>query len=205
MRPSYWEWRAELEAQCARWRTVALGLGAGCLALVAMLAWALTRPTPVYFMAASGTAAVTGLARADRIPPEAVEAFAAQLALLLGNLTPATARESYTRARAFLTPGLQEQLALQISADLRAIEQQQLGTSLAVKDSRVLGASGGRWTVRVTGQRVSWAGPQRLGAEPVAYDFDVVRGRATADNPAGLLADRVSIGRPAEGGQEAER
>lgn len=195
LRPSYWEWRAELEAECARWRAIATGLGVGCLALVGLVVWTALRPTPVYYLAADGTRAIAGIARADQVPREALEAWAAQLALLIGNVTPATARESYERLRGFLTPALQSQMALQIDADLRTIQERQLGTSFSVKHSRLIADHGGRWTVRVTGQRAVWAGPQRLAEDTIAYDLDIVRGRATSDNPAGLLVDRLETGK----------
>lgn len=199
LRPTYWEWRAELEAACARWRLAAFALGGGCLILVLALVWTATRPTPVYFLAADGATLVAGLGRADRVPRETVEAFAAQLALLAGNLTPATARESYQRLQAFMTPALQAALALQIDADLKSLEERRLGTSFAVKQSRVVQQQASRWTVRVAGHRTAWAGPQRLADEPLVYEFELVRGRVSADNPAGLFIDRFQSGRPTEG------
>jgi hypothetical protein len=196
MRPSYFEWRAQLEAEAGRWRVSALLLGVACLALIALLVFQASRPAPVYFFAGSRGMAVGGLARADRVPPELVEAFASQVALVFGNLMPATARQSYDRMRGHMTPNLQRQLAAQAAADLQSIEERQLSTSFTVRDTLVLAATADRWTVRVSGHRLSWSRATLMTEEDIAYEFDIVRARPSDANPAGLAIARVSVGRP---------
>jgi hypothetical protein len=196
MRPSYFEWRAQLEAEAGRWRVSALLLGVACLALIALLVFQASRPAPVYFFAGSRGMAVGGLARADRVPPELVEAFASQVALVFGNLMPATARQSYDRMRVHMTPNLQRQLAAQAAADLQSIEERQLTTSFTVRDSLVVAAMADRWTVRVSGHRLSWSRATLMTEEDIAYEFDIVRARPSDANPAGLAIARVSVGRP---------
>lgn len=196
MRPSYFEWRAQLEAEAGRWRVSALLLGVACLALIALLVFQASRPAPVYFFAGSRGMAVGGLARADRVPPELVEAFASQVALVFGNLMPATARQSYDRMRVHMTPSLQRQLAAQAAADLQSIEERQLSTSFTVRDSVVVAATSDRWTVRVSGHRLSWSRATLMTEEDIAYEFDIVRARPSDANPAGLAVARVSVGRP---------
>lgn len=196
MRPSYFEWRAQLEAEAGRWRVSALLLGIACLALVALLIFQASRPAPVYFFAGSRGMAVGGLARADRIPSELVEAFAGQVALVFGNLMPSTARQSYDRMRAHMTPSLQRQLAAQAAADLQSIEERQLSTSFTVRDSVVVAATADRWTVRVSGHRLSWSRATLMTEEDIAYEFDIVRARPSDANPAGLAIARVGVGRP---------
>lgn len=196
MRPSYFEWRAQLEAEAGRWRVSALLLGVACLALIALLVFQASRPAPVYFFAGSRGMAVGGLARADRVPPELVEAFASQVALVFGNLMPATARQSYDRMRVHMTPSLQRQLAAQAAADLQSIEERQLSTSFTVRDSLVVAATADRWTVRVSGHRLSWSRATLMTEEDIAYEFDIVRARPSDANPAGLVIARVSVGRP---------
>ncbi|MGH7307108.1 MAG: DUF2895 family protein [Candidatus Rokuibacteriota bacterium] len=195
-RPSYFEWRAQLEAEAGRWRVSALLLGTACLALIALLVFQASRPAPVYFFAGSRGMAVGGLARADRVPPELVEAFAGQIALVFGNLMPATARQSYDRMRVHMTPGLQRQLAAQAAADLQSIEERQLTTSFTVRDSLVVASTADRWTVRVSGHRLSWSRATLMTEEDIAYEFDIVRARPSDANPAGLAIARVSVGRP---------
>ncbi len=196
MRPSYFEWRAQLEAEAGRWRVSALLLGVVCLALIALLVFQASRSAPVYFFAGSRGMAVGGLARADRVPPELVEAFASQVALVFGNLMPATARRSYDRMRVHMTPSLQRQLAAQAAADLQSIEERQLTTSFTVRDSLVVAATADRWTVRVSGHRLSWSRATLMTEEDIAYEFDLVRARPSDANPAGLAIARVSVGRP---------
>ena len=196
MRPSYFEWRAQLEAEAGRWRVSALLLGVACLALIALLVFQASRPAPVYFFAGSRGMAVGGLARADRVPPELVEAFASQVALVFGNLMPGTARQSYDRMRVHMTPNLQRQLAAQAAADLQSIEERQLSTSFTVRDSLVLAATADRWTVRVSGHRLSWSRATLMTEEDIAYEFDIVQARPSDANPAGLAIARVSVGRP---------
>lgn len=195
-RPSYFEWRAQLEAEAGRWRVSALLLGVACLALIALLIFQASRPAPVYFFAGSRGMAVGGLARADRVPPELVEAFAGQIGLVFGNLMPATARQSYDRMRVHMTPGLQRQLAAQAAADLQSIEERQLTTSFTVRDSLVVASTADRWTVRVSGHRLSWSRATLMTEEDIAYEFDIVRARPSDANPAGLAIARVSVGRP---------
>lgn len=194
-RPSYFEWRAQLEAEAGRWRVSALLLGVACLALIALLIFQASRPAPVYFFAGSRGMAVGGLARADRVPSELVEAFAGQVALVFGNLMPATARQSYDRMRAHMTPSLQRQLAAQAAADLQSIEERQLTTSFTVRDSLVAASTADRWTVRVSGHRLSWSRATLMTEEDIAYEFDIVRARPSDANPAGLAIARVSVGR----------
>jgi len=196
MRPSYFEWRAQLEAEAGRWRVSALLLGVACLGLIALLVFQASRPAPVYFFAGSRGMAVGGLARADRVPSELVEAFASQVALVFGNLMPATARQSYDRMRVHMTPSLQRQLAAQAAADLQSIEERQLSTSFTVRDSLVVAATADRWTVRVSGHRLSWSRATLMTEEDIAYEFDLVRARPSDANPAGLAIARVSVGRP---------
>lgn len=196
MRPSYFEWRAQLEAEAGRWRVSALLLGVACLGLIALLVFQASRPAPVYFFAGSRGMAVGGLARADRVPPELVEAFASQVALVFGNLMPTTARQSYERMRVHMTPSLQRQLAAQAAADLQSIEERQLSTSFTVRDSLLVAATADRWTVRVSGRRLSWSRATLMTEEDIAYEFDIVRTRPSDANPAGLAIARVSVGRP---------
>jgi hypothetical protein len=196
MRPSYFEWRAQLEAEAGRWRVSALLLGVACLSLIALLVFQAWRPAPVYFFAGSRGMAVGGLARADRVPPELVEAFASQVALVFGNLMPATARQSYDRMRVHMTPSLQRQLAAQAAADLQSIEERQLSTSFTVRDSLVVAATLDRWTVRVSGHRLSWSRATLMTEEDIAYEFDIVRARPSDANPAGLAIAGVGVGRP---------
>lgn len=202
-RPSYFEWRAQLEAEAGRWRLSALGLGVACLALIALLVFQASRPAPVYFFAGSRGVAVGGLARADRVPAELIEAFAGQVALVFGNLMPATARQSYDRMRSLMTPSLQRQLAGQAAADLQSIEERQLSTSFTVRESTVVGSTAERWTVRVSGHRLSWSRAALMSEEDIAYEFDVVRARPSDTNPAGLAIARMSVGRPSEPAQRA--
>ena len=194
-RPSYFEWRAELEAQAGRWRISALLLGLACLALIALLVFQASRPAPVYFLAGSRGLAIGGLARADRVPPELVEAYAGQVALVFGNLMPATASQSYDRMRSHMTPDLQRQLAAQAAADLQSIEERRLSTSFTVRDSVVVASTTDRWTVRVQGHRTSWSRATLMSEEDIAYEFDIVRARPSDANPAGLVIARVSVGR----------
>ena len=197
-RPGYFEWRAQLEAEAGRWRVSALLLGVACLTLILLLVFQASRPAPVYFFAGARGMAIGGLARADRVPPELVEAFASQVALLFGNLMPATARQSYDRMRSHMTPSLQRQLAAQAAADLQSIEERQLSTSFTVRDSAVVAATAGQWTVRVPGHRLSWSRATLMSEEDIAYEFDIVRARPSEANPAGLAIARVSVGRPPE-------
>jgi len=197
-RPSYFEWRAELEAEAGRWRVSALLLGVACLALIALLVFQASRPAPVYFFTGSRGLAIGGLARADRVPPELVEAFASQITLVFGNLMPATARQSYSRMRAHMTPSLQRQLAAQAAADLQSIEERQLSTSFTVRDSVVVASADDQWTVQVLGHRLSWSRASLMSEEDIAYEFDIVRARPSDANPAGLVIARMSVGRPPE-------
>jgi hypothetical protein len=194
-RPSYFEWRAQLEAEAGRWRVSALLLGVACLALITLLVFQASRPAPVYFFAGSRAMAIGGLARADRVPPELVEAYAGQVALVFGNLMPATARQSYDRMRLHMTPSLQRQLAGQAAADLQSIEERQLSTSFTARDSAVVASTADQWTVRVSGHRLSWSRATLMSEEDIAYEFDVVRSRASEANPAGLAIARVNVGR----------
>lgn len=194
-RPNYFEWRAQLEAEAGRWRVGALLLGVACLALITLLVVQASRPAPVYFFAGSRAMAIGGLARADRVPPELVEAYAGQVALVFGNLMPATARQSYDRMRSHMTPDLQRQLAAQAAADLQSIEERRLSTSFTVRDSVVVASTTERWTVRVQGHRTSWSRATLMSEEDIAYEFDIVRSRPSEANPAGLAIARVSVGR----------
>ena len=54
LRPTYWEWRAKLEAECALWRSLTLAMVGVCVLLVGLVVWTATRPTPVYYLI-SGT------------------------------------------------------------------------------------------------------------------------------------------------------
>ena len=194
-RPTYFEWRAQLEIEAGRWRVSALLLALACLALIALLVFQAFRPRPVYFFAGSRAAAIGGLAHADRVPPELVEAYAGQVALVFGNLMPATARQSYDRMRSHMTQDLQRELAAQAAADLRSIEERQLATSFTVRDTSVVASTTERWTVRVAGRRMSWSRAALMSDEDLAYEFDVVRARPSDANPAGLAIARVSVGR----------
>jgi hypothetical protein len=194
MRPTYWEWVARIETEAARWRTAAVLAVAVALLFAIVLVYQATRPAPVYFLAAGPGALVGGLARADEIPTEVVEGFASQVALVLGNLTPSTAKQSYARLRMFLTPGLQMRMTPQADADVHAIEKHGYSTSFSVRESKVVDAAPSGWNVRVVGRRVSWSGGQLGRADDVAYNFTVVRtARPTPTNPTGLGIEGLSL------------
>jgi hypothetical protein len=195
-RPTYFEWRVQLEAEAGRWRLASLALTGVCLALIAFIVYQTSRPVPVYFFAGTREMAIGGLARADEVPPELVEGFASQVAMVFGNLMPQTARQSYDRMRLYMVDALIQQLATQAAADLRAIEERQLSTSFTVQKTAIVSSAKGRWTVRVAGRRMSWARGMLIGEEDVAYEFDVVRARASHSNPSGLAIARVEVGRP---------
>ena len=197
-RPTYFEWRAQLEAEAGRWRVSALALALACLGLIALLVFQASRAAPVYFFAGSRAMAIGGLARADRVPPELVEAYAGQVALVFGNLMPGTARQSYDRMRSHMTTDLQRQLAAQAGADLQAIEERQLSTSFTVREAIVVVSASDRWTVRVSGHRTSWSRSTLMSEEDIVYEFEIVRSRPSEANPAGLAIARVSLSRPAE-------
>src|SRR5437867_3747585 len=111
---------------------------------------------------------------------------------------PATARQSYSRMRAHMTPSLQRQLAAQAAADLQSIEERQLSTSFTVRDSVVVASADDQWTVQVSGHRLSWSRATLMSEEDIAYELDIVRARPSDANPAGLVIARVSVGRPPE-------
>lgn len=202
--PTYWEFRIDYERRLYAWRLSALiALAALALTLGAGL-WLRTRPQPIYFVAAGPGGLLAGQARADQMPPEIVERFASQVALVAGNLMPATARQSYESLRQFLLPDLQRQMASQAATDLAQIEQKRLGTSFTVNTARLQGpAENGGWTVKVQGLRRSWAGPALLAEQEVTYTFDVVRTPPSLQNPTGLAVSRIQTERPEGRGRAA--
>ena len=100
-RPTYAEWRAELETRCARWRSSAAALGVGVLGLLGLVVHQSTRPAPIYYITATH-----GLAPPAHVPDAVVEGFAARVVGLLGNLSPASGERGYEASRRYLSPRL---------------------------------------------------------------------------------------------------
>ena len=154
-RPTYWEWRVELEMRQARWRRIAAGLTVGILGLVGLLVHQSLRPRPIYYVTAT-----RGVAEAGHVPDAVVEGFVARVVALLGNLTPATASAGYEQSRRYLAPRVADLLGAQARDDLKRIEESQLTTSFAIHEAR--GRGPGR---RLAGERARRA--PELVARPV--------------------------------------
>jgi hypothetical protein len=179
-RPTYWEWRVELEMRQARWRRIAVGLAVGILGLVGLLVHQSLRPRPIYYVTAT-----RGVAEAGHVPDAVVEGFVARVVALLGNLTPATASAGYEQSRRYLAPRVADLLGAQARDDLKRIEESQLTTSFAIHEARVA-AHGDGWRVSVRGARQSWSRGQFLGEDRVRYTVDVARTAPSDLNPWGL-------------------
>lgn len=202
-RPTYWEWRAELEASRARWMLTAAGLGLCSLILTALLVSLSVRPQPIYYVAAP-----QGQAWPGQAPAAILEAFATRVVTLLGTLTPATAEQAYRLAEQYLAPPLLARLHAQARQDLETIAQQQLSTSFTPQTTEVRRDDTG-WAVVVRGQRQSWSRSQYLGYDTVRYVLEIVAVPATDLNPWGLTVRTLRLERevpaaPAPGGQSGK-
>jgi hypothetical protein len=194
-RPTYWEWRAELEAQRARWQHIAVGLALGILALVGLLIYQGLRPRPIYYVTAT-----QGVAEPGYVPDAVVEGFAARVVGLLANLTPATAATGYDQSRRFLAPKLLDLVHAQAQEDIKRITEQHLATSFAVHETKVE-PDGNSWRVSLRGTRQSWSRSQFLGEDRMRYTVEVSRAPASELNPWGLLVSTLRLEREAPGGQ----
>jgi hypothetical protein len=179
-RPTYWEWRAELEVQRARWQRIALGLALGALGLVGLLVHQGLRPRPIYYVTTT-----RGVAEPGHVPEAVVEGFAARVVSLLGNLTPATAAAGYEQSRRYLAPRLVDLLHAQAQEDLKRITDQQLATTFAIHQAAVE-PHGEAWWVRLRGTRQSWSRSQFLGEDRMRYTLEVARTPVSELNPWGL-------------------
>jgi hypothetical protein len=179
-RPTYWEWRAELEVQRARWQRIALGLALGALGLVGLLVYQSIRPRPIYYVTTT-----RGVAEPGHVPEAVVEGFAARVAGLLGNLTPATAAAGYEQSRRYIAPKLVDLLHAQAQEDLKRITDQQLATAFAIHQAAVE-PHGEAWRVSLRGTRQSWSRSQFLGEDRMRYTLEVARTPVSELNPWGL-------------------
>jgi len=190
MRPSYWEWRAELEASRTRWMLATAGLVIVSLALSGLLVAAGTRPRPIYYITETH-----GTAWPGQIPDAMLDAFATRVVTLLGTLSPGTAKQSYDLAGRYLTPPLRSRLLPQAQRDLDAIMRQQLGTALAVTVTTVERRPRGGWTVTLRGTRQSWSQTQYLGEDRLRYVLQIDPVPPTELNPWGLIVHDLSLER----------
>ena len=188
-RPTYWEWRVELEMQQARWRRIAAGLAVGILGLIGLLVHQSLRPRPIYYVTAT-----RGVAEPGHVPDAVVEGFVARVVALLGNLTPATASAGYEQSRRYLAPRVADLLHAQARDDLKRIEESQLATSFAIHEARVA-PQGDGWRVSVRGARLSWSRSQFLGEDRVRYTVDVTRTPPSDLNPWGLHVSGLRLER----------
>jgi hypothetical protein len=195
-RPTYWEWRAELEVQRARWQRIALGLALGVLGLVGLLVLQSLRPRPIYYITTT-----RGLAEPGHVPEAVVEGFAARVVGLLGNLTPATAPAGYEQSRRYLAPKLADLLHAQAQEDLKRITDQQLATTFAIHQATVE-PRGETWRVSLRGTRQSWSRSQFLGEDRMRYTLDVARTPVSDLNPWGLQVSGLRLERD---GSERDR
>lgn len=188
-RPTYWEWRAELEAQRARWQRIAAGLAAAALALVALLVHQSLRPRPIYYVTTTRGAAEPG-----HVPEAVVEGFATRVVGLLGNLTPATAAAGYEQSRRYLAPRLVDLVHAQAQEDLKRIAEQQLATTFAIHQAAVE-PRGDAWRVSLRGTRQSWSRSQFLGEDRMRYTVEVTRTPVSELNPWGLQVSGLRLER----------
>jgi hypothetical protein len=188
-RPTYWEWRAELEVQRARWQRIALGLALGALGLVGLLVYQGLRPRPIYYVTTT-----RGVAEPGHVPEAVVEGFAARVVGLLGNLTPATAVAGYEQSRRYLAPGLVDLLHTQAQEDLKRITEQQLATTFALHQATVE-SRGDVWRVSLRGTRQSWSRSQFLGEDRMRYTLEVARTPVSDLNPWGLQVSGLRLER----------
>ena len=188
-RPTYWEWRAELEVQRARWQRIAAGLALAALGLVGLLVYQSLRPRPIYYVTTT-----RGVAEPGHVPEAVVEGFAARVVGLLGNLTPATAAVSYDQSRRYLAPRVVDRLHAQAQEDLKRITDQQLATTFAIHQAAVE-ARGDAWRVSLRGTRHSWSRGQFLGEDRMRYTLEVARTPVSDLNPWGLQVSGLRLDR----------
>jgi hypothetical protein len=188
-RPTYWEWRAELEAQRTRWQRIAAGLALGVLGLVGLLVHQSLRPRPIYYITTT-----SGVAEPGYVPEAVVEGFAARVVGLLGNLTPATAAAGYEQSRRYLAPRLLDVLHTQAQEDLKRIAEQQLATTFAIHQA-VVESRTDSWRVSLRGSRQSWSRSQFLGEDRMRYTVEVARTPVSELNPWGLQVSGVRLER----------
>jgi hypothetical protein len=188
-RPTYREWRAELEVQRARWQRIALGLALGALGLVGLLVHQSLRPRPIYYVTT-----MRGVAEPGHVPEAVVEGFAARVVGLLGNLTPATAAAGYEQSRRYLAPKLVDLLHARAQEDLKRITDQQLATTFAIHQAAVE-PDGEAWRVSLRGTRQSWSRSQFLGEDRMRYTLEVTRTPVSELNPWGLQVSGLRLER----------
>jgi hypothetical protein len=188
-RPTYWEWRAEIEVQRVRWQRIALSLAVGVLGLVGGLVYQGLRPRPIYYVTTT-----RGVAEPGHVPEAVVEGFAARVVGLLGNLTPATAVAGYEQSRRYLAPSLVDLLHAQAQEDLKRITDQQLATTFAIHRAAVE-SRGDRWRVSLRGTRQSWSRSQFLGEDRMRYTLQVARTPVSDLNPWGLQVSGLRLER----------
>jgi hypothetical protein len=188
-RPTYWEWRAELEVQRTRWQRIALGLGLAVLSLVELLVYQGLRPRPIYYVTTTRGAAEPG-----HVPEAVVEGFAARVVGLLGNLTPATAAAGYEQSRRYLSPKLVDLLHTQAQEDLKRITDQQLATAFAIHQATIE-PRGEAWRVSLRGTRQSWSRSQFLGEDRMRYTLEVALTPVSDLNPWGLQVSGLRLER----------
>jgi hypothetical protein len=185
----YWEWRAELEVQRARWQRIALGLALGVLGLVGLLVHQSLRPRPIYYVTTT-----RGVAEPGHVPEAVVEGFAARVVGLLGNLTPTTAAAGYEQSRRYLAPKLVDLLHVRAQEDLKRITDQQLATTFAIHQAAVE-PNGEAWRVSLRGTRQSWSRSQFLGEDRMHYMLEVTRTPVSELNPWGLQVSGLRLER----------
>jgi TraE protein len=188
-RPTYWEWRAELEVQRARWQRIALGLALGMLGLLGLLVHQSLRPRPIYYVTTT-----RGIAEPGHVPEAVIEGFAARVVGLLGNLTPATATAGYEQSRRYLAPKLVDLLHARAQEDLKRITDQQLATTFAIHQAAVE-PDGEAWRVSLRGTRQSWSRSQFLGEDRMRYTLEVARTPVSELNPWGLQVSGLRLER----------
>jgi hypothetical protein len=182
----YW---GTLQAKTLRLEAATLLLALTTMGLAVLIVWLVTRPTPVYYVPASGG---PGLLHPGEIPEALAADLAQQLVLLLYNITPATALAAHQAVEKYLHPTVLTPFRVQAERERQAIMADELSAQLAIRAVQVMHTPD-QQQVTMTAVRRVYVGKLPVRDEEVEAAVTLLPVQPSVLNPYGLVVTDLRI------------
>ena len=186
------------EVRILRLETTAGLLALLCVLLIVLVLWQRLSGLPVCYGTASAAA---GLILPNEVPEEHVRVLAEQVALVLYNNTPQTARDNHRRVGRLMHPQLLSIFEVRMEHERKLMTEHKLSTQLSIRSTQT-GRSGGIYGAHVDALRVVYAGTTAIRSEELGVTMQFQRVQPGPVNPWGLSVIALEFSAPLRVGAE---
>ncbi len=155
-----------------------------CIALLVTLFKVSVRPQAIYYIPSAQEA---GVAYPNRIEKGTICGFASNWLLNRNNFTPATVKDTYTRAMRYMAPALLSRTKAALEDEVSRVTRDNISSLFSLSKEPELQDSGQDFRVLLTGEKALFMGKEKLDTRMLRYTITLERIPPIEANPYGLV------------------